>query len=300
MLKKTKWFLFVLLSFTLIGCSSGEDQSAEESTADSSDSSEGATSEEAATNGLSETPESKETSKVIPENTNDKMMVYEAHIELETEDYDQFYQSLQEKMDETEAYIVETNIHKTPQGNREGHIRLRVPQSHFETLLTSFKNISDTIQSRNVSGRDVTKEYVDLESRLEAKSKVEARLLTFLEQAEKTEDLIKVSQDLERVQAEIETLKGQMNYLKNQSDFSTITVSLTETKVVVPKVDSQELNTWEKTKQAFFSSVNGLVSFFSWLFIFIIGYSPLIILFMVIGLLIWLWLRKNRNRVKEN
>ncbi|ARI78055.1 DUF4349 domain-containing protein [Halobacillus mangrovi] len=300
MFKKTKWFLIVLLSLTLIGCSSGEDQSAEESTADTSEPSEGATSEEVATNGLSETPESKDSSKVIPDNTEDKMMVYEAHIELETEDYDQFYQSLQEKMNETEAYIVETNIHKTEQGNREGHIRLRVPQNHFETLLTGFEDISDTIQSRNVSGRDVTKEYVDLESRLEAKNKVESRLLTFLEQAEKTEDLIKISQDLERVQAEIETLKGQMNYLENQSDFSTITVSLTETKVVVPKVDSQELNTWEKTKQAFFSSVNGLVSFFSWLFIFIIGYSPVIVLFAAIALLGWLWIRSRKKRADEN
>lgn len=53
--------------------------------------------------------------------------------------------------------------------------------------------------------------------------------LPFLEQAEATEDLIKISQDLERVQSEIEGLKGKIKYLENQSDFSTITVSIQET-----------------------------------------------------------------------
>ncbi|KHE66688.1 DUF4349 domain-containing protein, partial [Halobacillus sp. BBL2006] len=199
-----------------------------------------------------------------------------------------------------EAYIIETNVHKTERGNREGFIRLRVPQNNFETLLSGFEDISDSIQSRNVSGRDVTKEYVDLESRLEAKEKVETRLLTFLEQAEATEDLIKISQDLERVQSEIETLKGQMNYLENQSDFSTITLNIRETKVVVPKVESKELNTWEKTKQAFFSSINGLVNFFSWVVVFVIGYSPILVLLLAIGVIGWLLFRKRRKRTEGN
>jgi hypothetical protein len=300
MLRKSRWVLALLFCFMLVACSSNDEQSSNESSGDSGESVEESTSKKAATNGLSETPAAEDTSQTIPESTEDKMMVYEAHIELETEDYDQFYQSLQTRMEENEAYIIETNVHKTERGNREGFIRLRVPQNNFETLLSEFEDVSDSIQSRDVSGRDVTKEYVDLDSRLEAKQKVETRLLTFLEQAEATEDLIKISQDLERVQSEIETLKGQMNYLENQSDFSTITLNIKETKVVVPKVESKELNTWEKTKQAFFSSINAVVNFFSWIVVFVIGYSPILVLLIAIGVVGWLLFRKRRKQTKAD
>lgn len=265
---------------------------------ESADKSTEGQSEESKSHGLSEAPSeeaSEDSAQTVAENTNEKMMIYQAQINLETDDYDQFINSLKKKMDQNEAYLVETSIYKTEHGNREGHIRLRVPQKNFETLMTTFDEISDNIRSKNISGRDVTKEYVDLESRLEAKQKVETRLLTFLEQAEKTEDLIKISQDLERVQSDIESLKGQMKYLKNQSDFSTITLSITETKVVVPKIEKEQLNTWEKTKEAFMNSINRVLAFFSWMIVFIIGNSPILFLLFGIGLALWWIIRKRKK-----
>ncbi|KHE69544.1 hypothetical protein LD39_12755, partial [Halobacillus sp. BBL2006] len=108
MLRKSRWVLALLFCFMLVACSSNDEQSSNESSGDSGESLEESTSNKAATNGLSETPAAEDTSQTIPESTEEKMMVYEAHIELETEDYDQFYQSLQTRMEENEAYIIET------------------------------------------------------------------------------------------------------------------------------------------------------------------------------------------------
>ncbi|MGP4062011.1 DUF4349 domain-containing protein [Halobacillus sp. H74] len=288
MRKKSTWLGVLILIFFLAACSNEDSQESTESNEDAS------TTQESKTNGLSETPEAEnDAAEETQDNQTEKMMIYEAHIELETDDYDQFYQSLEKRMNEYDAYMVETNIHKTERGNREGHLRLRVPQPNFDALLGGFEDITDNIKSRNINSRDVTKDFVDLESRLKAKEEIEARLLSFLDEAEATEDLIKISQDLERVQSEIETIKGEMNYLSNQSDFSTITLSIKETKVVVPEVDQQDLNTWGKTKQAFFTSINGINSFFSWLAIFFIGYSPVLLPILLIAALFW-WRRKKK------
>lgn len=54
----------------------------------------------------------------------------------------------------------------------------------------------------SITGQDVTEEYIDLESRLKSKQAVESRLLSFMEQAEKTEDLLAISKDLAKVQEE--------------------------------------------------------------------------------------------------
>lgn len=296
---KKKYGSWIVLFVVLIlsACSNNDSSESSEDIAESSEESE---MEDNAKHGLSDTQASEEAGVEEGDEgeAEDRMMVYEAHIDLETEDYDQFQQNLDERMGEHEAYMVETNIHKTERGNREGHIRLRVPQPNFDAFLTGVEDITDTIKSRNITSRDVTKSYVDLESRLKAQEEIEARLLHFLEEAEATEDLIKISQDLERVQSEIETIKGEMNYLSNQSDFSTVTLSIEETKVVVSGVDNQNLNTWEKTKQAFFNSINGIAGFLSGLFVFFIGYSPVIL--PLLALVLFFWWRWRKKSTQNN
>lgn len=298
--KRAIVILISLLILFLTACSGSEDtdSSLDENTETTEEASDSESTAESSQNGLSETPQA-DADAEAEENTDvkDRMMIYEAHIDLETEDYEQFQQNLQERMNSFEAYMVETNIRKTERGTRQGHIRIRVPQQNFEPLISGFENISDNIKSRNINSRDVTKSYVDFESRLKAKEEIEARLLSFLEDASATEDLIQISQDLERVQADIESIKGEMNYLENQSDFSTITLSITETKVVIDGVEQQNLNTWEKTKQAFFSSINGIVSFVSWITIVVFGYSPFLIPLLIIILFIW---RQRKKKQKQH
>ncbi|MBM7554072.1 DUF4349 domain-containing protein [Thalassobacillus pellis] len=242
--------------------------------------------------GLSEAsaPESKE----LVASVQNQMIIYNAHISLETNDYDKFYQTLTKNSANKNAYIVEENIHKREEGQRSAHIKLRIPQGNFQAFIDSLKSYSDKIISREVSGRDVTEEYVDLESRLTAKKKVEERLLEFMDGAKKTEDLIRISRDLERVQAEIETILGKMKYLENQSEFSTITLSIEETKVTVPSLNEGGLNTWEKTKQAFVQSLNGLTQFVSWVTVAVIGYSPILILAAIP--FIWWFIRRRMRR----
>ncbi|MGP4077237.1 DUF4349 domain-containing protein [Halobacillus sp. K22] len=276
-------------------CSQSEDNLAETSEEQSDEGSP----DSGKSNGLSETPSQggnneENDSARIAQNTEESMMVYEAQLDVETNDYDQFNQQLQTKMDQQEAYMVESNIHKNEQGRRQGHIRIRVPQPNFESLLAGFEEISSEVLSRNISGRDVTEEYVDLESRLQAKEKIESRLLNFMDQAEATEDLIKISQDLERVQSEIEVLTGKMNYLENQSDFSTITLSIQET-AAGANLNASPTSIWEETKLAFSNSIHNVGQFFSWLVVFLLGYSPFLVLFAGLILLFW-FIRRRRKK----
>ncbi|WP_181349166.1 DUF4349 domain-containing protein [Thalassobacillus sp. CUG 92003] len=301
------WASTILCLILLItGCSSDDQES---QTGESNDSSE-ATSEEASQDGAADSSGNEQglsgaNSENAEDNQNNvasvqnQMMIYNAQIELETENYDDFNQELETRMQKHEAYMVESTLHNSEEGNRQATIKLRIPQENFDPFIEGIPSYSDEVISKNVSGRDVTEQYVDLESRLEAKEKIESRLMTFLDEAGKTEDLISISQDLERVQEEIEVIKGKMNYLDNQSDFSTITLNVTETKVVVPGIENQQLNTWEKTKQTFMTSINGLSSFFSWVIITVVGYSPVLIPVLIVIALYWLYRRRSAHTREE-
>ncbi|QHE51421.1 DUF4349 domain-containing protein [Pontibacillus sp. HMF3514] len=276
------------------GSAEGESASTKDSEMNKEESkqSEGNQSYDSVTNGSEE-------SDVNLTNQKEKMMIYKANISIETKDYEQYNVELRKLIQKHNGYMVSSSTRKGENDQTTATIKLRVPQQQFDPFKNGLKPLNGEIVSSNTDGQDVTKEYVDLKSRLAAKKKVEERLLTFLEKADNTDNLLAVSKDLERVQEEIEVIQGKMNYLKNQSDFSTITLHIQETKVIIPKAEKEELQTWAKTKQTFINSVQNMQKFFSFLFIGIVGYSPVLVLFVLAGVLIFFVRRYVRKRHQE-
>src|SRR5699024_7646021 len=129
---------------------------------------------------------------------------------------------------------VDSNINEDEDdGSKNGHITARIPQEDFKSFIKTGEEGSSKDLDSSTSGEDVTKVYVDLKSRLNSKEVVEDRLLTFMEEADKTEDLLKISNDLAEVQEEIEALKGQINYLDDKSDLATVSIYMQEENVAL-------------------------------------------------------------------
>jgi hypothetical protein len=300
--------IFLVLFFTLFisGCSSvSEDNNKAEGTVGELDST---TSEaknsiqqpESATEENSEqvVVEDKEANQSIDTNsTEDRMVIYTANLTIRVVSFKDTLKLVKQQLTSANGYIVESNSYSTGDGESlEGVITVRIPQGTFDSFLQSVEKESTKVVDRSITGQDVTEEFVDLESRLKSKQVVEKRLLDFMEKAEKTEDLLKISTDLATVQGEIEQIKGRMNYLNNKIDMATVTIHVIEDKVNVPQLENNELNTWEKTKQQFMNSVNFLLKICSALFVFIVGSLPVII---VLGVLLFLFLIIRRIRRKK-
>ena len=226
----------------------------------------------------------------------DRMVVYTANLSILVKSYQDTLDLIQQRLSSLNGYIVESNSYAAGEGNAlEGTITVRIPQNKFASFLQSVEKGSTKIVNRSISGQDVTEEYVDLESRLKSKQVVEKRLLEFMEKAEKTEDLLKVSTNLAAVQEEIEQLKGKMNYINNKVDLATVTMHVMEDKVNVPALENENLNTWEKTKKQFMGSVNFLLHACSTLIIFLVGSLPVLIV-LGVGLFILIYFLRKRNK----
>jgi hypothetical protein len=227
-----------------------------------------------------------------------QMVIYQADLQLRVKKFDQTVRSLEEKVLKYGGYITESNVSK--EGNEEvsGSIKIRIQQKNFQAFLHDAERQAAEVLHRNITGQDVTEEYVDLESRLKSKRIVEERLITFMKGAVKTEDLLKISADLASVQEDIETIQGRMKFLENQTSLSTVNITLYEKTVVIPAIDKDKLNTWEKTKKQFMKSTNMLLVGLSGLVVFILGNIPVLAILGVLALLLFYYLkiRKNRNR----
>jgi len=287
MKRKVVWKLLVTsLIVLLASCSSG-DSKKDVQIENSSTSQDMATTER---EEIAETGElADEQSEMTPTN---RKIIHRAELQLNVKNLESTQLTIEGKVSEYGGYIVESNVHRESEESISARLTVRIPEQHFQNFLTDAEGEAAEVLNRNVTGEDVTEQYIDLESRVNSKRIVEERLLGFMGKAEKTEDLLKISSDLSEVQEEIELIVGKMKYLENQTSFSTIEIAMYENSVIVPGLDSKNLDTWEKTKKQLATSTNFIFATGSGLIVFFIGNLPVVIFLLLVGIGIYLGIKR--------
>ncbi|NJN55468.1 MAG: DUF4349 domain-containing protein, partial [Anaerolineae bacterium] len=190
------------------------------------------------------------------------------------------------------GWVVSANLYQYSSDAKSGDITIRVPAAGFVGAMEALKQMAVEVQSENVSGQDVTEEYVDLEARLGNLEATAVRVRSFLDDAVTVEEALAVNQELSRLEGEIEVIKGRMQYLSQSAAFSTITVYLT------PDIAAQPVQVagWrpqgvaKDAIEALINTLQGLANVVIWLLIFVL---PVLLL---IGIPVWLLVRFVRRR----
>jgi hypothetical protein len=304
--------LAVVLSFILLlaGCSGGMSKEDSKSSGDmgaKTESMENNTSDEisfskaeqdsAATDGVSGDQKAKTNTAEL---SAERMVIFNAEMNLRVKNFEKARNALEQKAKSYNGYIVQSSSNRYDGEQQSGTMTFRIPQEHFQSFLNDAEGLSVQVYNRQVSGQDVTEEYVDIESRLKSKRAVEARLLDFMKEAKKTEDLLKISTDLARVQEEIEQIAGRKKYLENQSALSTVTITIEENDVPVPKIDNENLNTWQKIKKQFAENINLLLAAGSGAIVFFVGNLPILLIVGIIVTGIIIVVRRYTRRSENN
>jgi len=182
------------------------------------------------------------------------------------------------------------------QNNRyslENKFTVKIPQKYFDLVLDSINNSVEFIDYENISTRDVTEEYMDLEARLKTKLEVKTRYETILrKQAKTVKEILETEEKLGDIQEEIEAAQGKLKYLKNRVTYSTITIELYEKVEYKEEPISYEKSFWSKSKEGF---SNGW-TLISILAIGIINIWPLILF----GSLLFFFLRRKFKKKTAN
>lgn len=291
MKRKAVWTLLVAgLLVLLASCSSTDSSEADiqmESSSTSNDKSKAGLENKAETEELAD-----EQSEVIPTN---RKIIHRAELQLNVKNLESTQLTIEKKVSEYGGYIVVSNVHRESEESISARLTVRIPEQNFQKFLTDAEGEAAEVLNRNVTGEDVTEQYIDLESRVKSKRKVEERLLEFMGKAEKTEDLLKISSDLSKVQEEIELIVGKIKYLENQTSFSTIEIAMYENSVIVPGLDNKNLDTWEKTKKQLATSTNLIFAAGSGLIVFFIGNLPVLVFLLLVGIGIHYIVKRTRK-----
>lgn len=81
------------------------------------------------------------------------------------------------------------------------------------------------LESRRLSGDDVTDQFRDSTVRRDNLEKIRARYLDLLAKAQSVSDAVTVEHELERITLELERLKGHLQALEQTAQYAQVTLS---------------------------------------------------------------------------
>jgi hypothetical protein len=115
---------------------------------------------------------------------------------------------------------------------------VRVPAERFGSALDQIRGLATTLREENVTGQDVTEEFIDLEARIRTQRALELQFLEIMKQARKVEDALEVQRQIADVRTDIEKLEGRKRFLENRASLSTIVVNLEAPKQIIVNTSS--------------------------------------------------------------
>jgi hypothetical protein len=104
-------------------------------------------------------------------------------------------------------------------------ITLRIPTERLEAVMAQAA-ATGTVTEREVTARDVTAEYVDLQTRVENLKTTEKRLRELLATTSSVTEILAVEKELTRVTQELETFEARRKLLQSQAELATLRVQL--------------------------------------------------------------------------
>ena len=216
--------------------------------------------------------------------------------------------SLSMKVDEVESTLVQikdlavTNggfmvdsSFSQPEGAASATINVRVQSTQLDSFLLAIKDLAVKVVSENVSGRDITEQYENVNERLKILTQTKTRFEEIQRSAEEVQDMLIVQRELLNVQSQIDALLGRKEALEQRAELSLVTVYLSTDELALPyaptKVWQPKLVVKNATR-SLISSGRSLANLFIWAGI----YTPA----WLIGLIVIMIIKKIKSKKNLN
>lgn len=157
------------------------------------------------------------------------------------------------------------------------NLKIRIPSTNFENFINKIETGEGEIKYKEIDARDVTDQFIDLETRLQNKKNYLKRYNELLVKAQTVKDILEIEEKIRVIEEEIESATGRIKYLSDLVEYSTLDLTISKHKDF--KYDSANRGNFiEKLKQALSKGWYGLVDFI----LILINLWPLWILLTII------------------
>lgn len=231
-------------------------------------------------------------SKMFPQ----EKIIKSGNLYIETIEFDKLIESLSQEIKENNGYIENSEIsirHKVENKSyRYANFNLRIPQEVFEDIIKFIEEKSE-VSRKNINENDVTKSYYDKQNILTNLEIQENRLRELYDKAETITDILALENEIRRIRTEIDAYSIDLRSIDDRVSMATIQLSVIELEDKEINIKAED-GLWTRARKGFIRTVNSLIDFMQSLIIWLISYILIIIPLVVVGIITYRRIRKNR------
>lgn len=203
----------------------------------------------------------------------DRKIVTDTSLSLKVDDVSLVLDQINKLAASHQGFMVNQNVNR-PEEGASGYISVRVKSDKLEEFLTAVRNLGVKVVSENVSGRDITEQYTNIEERLRVLNTTKRKFEEMLGSAFTVSDMLEVQRELLNLQTQIDSLEGTRRYLAESADYSLVSVYLATDEMALPYAPAESWSAKVVFRQAVRSLVltgRGLAELGIW----VVVYSPI-------------------------
>lgn len=295
-MKKNRFVLlllcFVLISATLFGCG-GSSKSAEETYDYAYAETEAATEAGMTADGITSS------SGLGTIDDPNAKLIRTVHIDAQTKQYEELMTALNAKITALGGYIENRDAYNGSEyrnyRNRYCNMIIRIPAENLDAFVTHV-NENFNVTNTSESVENITLQYADTASRVEALQVEQTRLLELLEKAESLEDILKIEERLSDVRYELTSFASRLRVMDNQVTYATVHLNINEVEELTPV---EEPTVWERISRGFSSSVEDVTEGAIDIFVWFVSESPVLLVWAVVITVIVIAVRKANGKRKS-
>ena len=175
--------------------------------------------------------------------------------------------------------------------NRSASLTLRIPAQRLDDFLAGVQTIG-SVTAMTQEMEDVSDSYYDVATRLKTQQEKMNRLQAMIASAEDVSDLIEIESAIADTQYYIDRYTGQLKSYDSRVNYSTVQVSVRETKVT----ETKEVTLGERIAEGFTDSMRDFGWFLEDMAVFLVAALPWIASIAVLVIVVCVIVRKRKNK----
>lgn len=223
---------------------------------------------------------------------NPDKIIYSASATVETTDFEGTLAGVDQLVKAHGGFIESSSINGSNFYNksrgysstRSAYYTIRIPSAEFSTVMNSLSTLGNVPYS-NTYTDNISGQYYDTQSRLNAYKTQEQSLLRLMEKAESVDDIIAIEEKLTEIRYSIESLQTTLNRWDRQVNYSTIDLSVNEVQEYTPQTEP-EISYGRQLVLSLRDGLKAVADFFKGFLVWFLGALPTLTVLAVLAAVI--------------
>ncbi|WEL19572.1 DUF4349 domain-containing protein [Candidatus Nanohalococcus occultus] len=169
------------------------------------------------------------------------------------------------------GYSTGENFYNNENGANSASVTLRVPSENVSEFMDELDAKNWKLESKNRNVNDVTERYTELELELENKRQELEKLEELMEDANRTEDLIKIQERMGELRSRIQYLETQLEDIDRRVDYTRISLQFEEPEPITSEFELR--NSFTDAYRAIFTTISWTIVGIGYLLPFAVLYG---------------------------